>query len=300
MTAKIIAHSKSSINGKEIITFELEYGRIIHSELMTHRLFSRNAASSRAIPIDKLIKLVEDGCAMPAEWGLNQAGMQAKGTHTNPTLCRETWLKGAKRAVQTARELQALGLHKQICNRPLEPFQYMKTIVTATEWDNWFWLRDHKDADPTIRLLAEEMLEAKRASKPIELKPGEYHLPYITTERLANGKLSLSTGDKLLELDDAIKISVSCCAQVSYRVLDDSLDKALRIYDQLIKMSRVHASPFEHVATPMGYPKASSIDSMVLQGHKDSNGDYWSGNFKGWYQYRQEIPNNTCWGNDNG
>ena len=126
MTAKLIKHSASSVNGKEILTFELTYPRIVHSELLTHRIWSRNAASSRAIPIDKLIKLVETDCAMPAEWGLNQAGMQAKGTHLSPRLCKATWLRGAARAVETARELQELGLHKQVCNRPLEAYQFIK------------------------------------------------------------------------------------------------------------------------------------------------------------------------------
>lgn len=288
MTAKLIKHSKSSVNGKEILTYELTYPRIVHAELMTHRLFSRNAASSRAIPIDKLIKLVEEDCAMPAEWGLNQAGMQAKGVHEYPIQCEAAWLKGATRAIETSKELQALGLHKQVCNRPLECYQYIKTIVTATEWDNWFWLRDHEDADPTIQKLAREMWEAKEASTAQVLEPGQYHLPYV---------------DSLegMTLDEAIKVSTSCCAQVSYRVLDDSLDKAIRIYDQLVTRSPVHASPFEHVATPMAYPCVANIqegiqfDCMDVGEHVDSNGNFWSGNLKAWEQYRQTIPNNACW-----
>lgn len=289
--AKIIKHSKSSVNGQEIITYELTYPRMIHSEFLTHRLFSRNAASSRAIPIDTLIKLVREECAMPSEWGLNQSGMQAKGIHTNPQLCKETWLRGAERAIQTAEELKALGLHKQICNRPLEPFQCIKTVVTATEWNNWFWLRNHEAADPTIQELARKMLEAKEVSIPQILNPDEYHLPYV---------------DSLvgLSLDEAIKISVSCCAQVSYRKLDDSMDKAERIYDMLLNMDRVHASPFEHIATPMEFPNDSELNSKRLSTakrymskgeHLDNEGNFWSGNFKGWYQYRQEISNNTKW-----
>jgi len=289
MTAKLIKHSASSINGKEILTFELVYPRIVHAEFMTHRLFSRNAASSRAIPIDKLIGLIEEDCAMPAEWGLNQAGMVAKGTHPDTLGCKITWLKGARRALKTARELQAKGLHKQICNRPLEPYQYIKTIVTATEWDNWFWLRNHEAADPTIRKLAQEMWAAKEGSMPQVLTPGEYHLPYVDEV------------SEILSLEESIKVSTSCCAQVSYRVLDDTLAKALKIYDNLTGMDRVHASPFEHVATPMKETVIGVRSLLPWAGdlnegeHIDWKGNIWSGNFMGWSQYRQTVPNNTCW-----
>jgi len=282
--AKIIKHSVSSINKKEIITYELTYPRMIHSELMTHRVFSRNAASSRAIPIDKLIELVETDCAFPSEWGLNKAGMQSAHPHDDPELCKATWLKAAQRAVESARELQALGLHKQICNRVIEPFQYIKTIVTATEWNNWFWLRNHEAADPTIQELARKMLEAKEQSVPQVLNPFEWHLPYVSKEDL-----------EIYGLDNAIKISASCCAQVSYRALDTSIEKALKIYDMLMCMDRIHASPFEHLATPMGIPNYNGDDPRYAPSgaHVDSKGRWWSGNFQGWYQYRQTIPNNN-------
>ena len=298
MVAKIIAHSKSSINGKELITYELTYPRIIHSEFMTHRSMSRNAASSRAIPINRLVELVESDCALPAEWGLNQAGMQAKGTHDNPTLCEEAWRRGASRAIETTKELQALGLHKQICNRPLEPFQFMKTIVTGTEWDNFFWLRDHEHADPTIAKLATEMLQAKKDSIATEVKPENYHLPYIYhTTKLGYYVINAMNERISLTLDEAVKVSVSCCAQVSYRLLDNSLIKALRIYDSLLSADRVHASPLEHIATPMLFPISRSIQvaGMRTGEHMDWRGNVWSGNFMGWEQYRQSVPNNTKW-----
>jgi thymidylate synthase ThyX len=79
ISAKIIADSISeSEYGDRITTFELEYPRFIHGELMTHRLFSRNAASSRAIPINKMMDQVLTAPAMPVEWGLNKSGMQAE------------------------------------------------------------------------------------------------------------------------------------------------------------------------------------------------------------------------------
>ncbi len=302
MTAKLIKHSKSAVNGKEILTYELTYPRMVHAELMTHRLFSRNAASSRAIPISKLIDLIKEDCAKPVEWGLNQSGMQAKGVHNYPWLCNMAWIGASKLAILSAKVLQKLGLHKQICNRVIEPYQYIKTIVTFTEGDNWFWLRDHKDADPTIQKVAKEMWEDKEVSTPQVLEVGEYHLPYIGTYKCPEyGNTMYHLHDEDLtdvSLEDAIKISTSCCAQVSYRVLDDSLEKALKIYNQLVTMSPVHASPFEHVATPMADPyfeDGHDYTDLSIGEHIDSNGRVWSGNFMGWSQYRQSIPNNTCW-----
>lgn len=303
MYAKLIKHSMSTRNSKEIWTFELEYPRIVHAEFMTHRLFSRNAASSRAIPIDKLIGLVETELAMPSEWGLNEKGMQARLVHQFPKTCEWAWKQASVLAVGSARILQKLGLHKQICNRLLEPFQNIKVVLTTTELDNWWWLRDHDAADPTIAELARHMRKAVEGSVPLWLAPNEYHVPYVDTTFDGNENIVYSVNGAEVSLDDAIKISTSCCAQVSYRVLDESLEKALNIYDQLVTMSPVHASPFEHVATPMLTPtlhEGGTIDPRAMEKgeHIDSNGDYWSGNFRGWYQYRQSIENNAKWSKD--
>lgn len=297
MYAKLLKHSISSVNGKEIWTFELVYPRMIHAELMTHRLFSRNAASSRAIPIDKLIGLIETSLAYPSEWGLNEKGMQAQLQHASVATCKWAWESAAKSAVISARILQRLGLHKQICNRVIEPFQNIKTIVTCTEKANWDWLRDHPDADPTIHALARLMTEACEKSTPFELHPGEYHVPYVDTIRDEYDSIIYLVNGEDVGEHDAIKISTSCCAQVSYRVLDESVKKALMIYDALVTSTPVHASPFEHVATPMSVPTlfVDEFDPLTMKmGEKiDNFGDFWSGNFKGWYQYRQEIPNNV-------
>jgi len=302
MSAKLIKHSKSLVNGKEILTYELEYPRMVHAELMTHRLFSRNAASSRAIPAKKLMDLVKNSCAKPAEWGLNQAGMQAKGIHKYPWLCDMVWTMASRLAIFSAKCLQKLGLHKQIVNRGLEPYQNIKTVVTFTEGDNWFWLRDHKDADPTIQKLAREMWEAKECSIAQELDVGEYHLPYVGTYKCpeyGNVMYYLENEDQTdLTTEEAIKVSTSCCAQVSYRVLDNSAEKASKIYNQLVTMTPVHASPFEHVATPMPDPyfaDGHSYEDLAEGEHLDWKGNVWSGNLMGWTQYRQTIPNNACW-----
>lgn len=304
--ATIIAHSKSAVNGKEIVTFELEYPRFIHSELMTHRLFSRNAASSRAIPVAKMIEMVRENPAIPIHWGKNQPGMQAKEELTGFELekVQEEWKIAATCATIAATYMDDSGAHKQIVNRVLEPFQWMKTVVTATEFDNWFWLRNHPDAQPEIKELAAKMWEALQSSEAVELEPGDWHTPYFVKGYWKKGEAV--NDDWLVSLEDALAISSSCCAQVSYRKLDDSLEKARDIYKRLVESEPVHASPFEHAATPMkaredewgvsivnvGYAPLSWEEGIT---HRDREGSLWSGNFKGWIQHRQLIPNNVCW-----
>lgn len=304
--AKIIADSVS-VHGQRITTWELVYPRFIHSELMTHRVFSRNAASSRAIPIDKMMEMVSDEPAMPIHWGLNQSGMQAKAEHKVPSVCQYSWEYAARAAVRQAQALQSLGLHKQIVNRVLEPFQWMKTVVTATEYKNWYHLRDHKDAQPEIARLAELMSSEVERSEPQELQIGEWHLPYINCKR--NPVLGMmylvpfENDEWELTLEEALKVSSSCCAQVSYRLLDQSVEKAIKIYDQLVNMRPVHASPFEHQAKVMNRDNANRAghSGAVLhweQGitHMDKRHDLWSGNFKGFIQHRQLIKDNVVEG----
>lgn len=309
ITAKIIQHSIAP-NGQQIVTWELEYQRFIHAEFLTHRLFSRNAASSRAIPVSAMIEQVRSNPAMPIHFGQNQSGMQAKEHLSGPltSAAKYIWKKAANFAADMAEALTKIGLHKQATNRILEPFQTMKTVMTATCMDNFFWLRNHPDAQPEIKRLAELMWEALQASKPFELRPGEWHVPYVHRIR----KFNYSTGENLdveywdvraatmLTLEQAIAISSSCCAQVSYRKLDDSLEKAEFVYKRLVESEPVHASPFEHQATPLKYPVISPHALFVQRGwaegvtHVDKDGNFWSGNFIGFVQHRQLIPNNVC------
>lgn len=325
ITAKIIAHSVAP-NGQTIVTFELEYPRFIHSEFMTHRLFSRNAASSRAIPVAAIIQQVRDNPAMPIHYGQNQAGMQAKNILSDALTgsAKYIWRKAANFAADMAEALTKIGLHKQATNRILEPFQTMKTVMTATCMDNFFWLRNHEDAQPEIRELARLMWEALQASTPNKLQPGEWHVPYVETTRDFAGKIMYvgeSTKDdplavpdvdtdrymRIYTLEEALAISSSCCAQVSYRKLDDTLEKALMVYQRLVESEPVHASPFEHSATPIeksglryaegeDYSNNPADPESWQKGitHVDRQGRFWSGNLVGWVQYRQLIPNNVC------
>lgn len=310
ISAKIIAHSIAP-NGQMIVTWELEYPRFIHGEFMTHRLFSRNAASSRAIPVATIIDQVRDNPAMPTHWGKNQPGMQAKSElgRFRKKAAIKFWKLAARTSCKLAEAMNRIGLHKQAANRILEPFQTMKTVMTATCMDNFFWLRNHVDAQPEIRELARLMWEALQASTPIELNPGDWHVPYYN-DGVWRPEFSdeLGTCDIWLQtLENALAISSSCCAQVSYRKLDDTLEKAQMVYQRLVESEPVHASPFEHSATPIESPGARYAEGEDYSNnvsdpeswqegitHVDRNGKFWSGNLIGWVQHRQLIPNNVC------
>lgn len=294
ISAKIIADSVSTF-GDRITTYELEYPRFIHAEFMTHRQFSRNAASSRAIPVKTAIKLIEENTAMPIHWGKNQPGMSAKEECTEdltnvleigkenpwPTLSREQgWEAARDNAIYVAKKFEEAGYHKQIVNRILEPFSHIKVVCTATEYDNFFYLRRHPDAQPEIQELAEQMWAARERCQPTRITGDSWHVPYYGV-----GLWSCESSD--VELADAIAISASCCAQVSYRKSDDSLEKARMIYARLVDSKPVHASPFEHQATPIIYPSDRGVT------HFGSEDIAWSGNFKGWIQNRQLIPGHT-------
>ena len=263
--SKIIADSISS-GSKRITTFELEYPRFIHGEFMTHRALSRNAASSRAIPALAMIKSVWSNPAGPVHWGMNQSGMQAETELNGFNLwaAKKLWDVSGKAACCFAYLLNKVGAHKQIVNRIVEPWSHIKVVATATEWDNFFALRNHPDAQPEIHQLALLMYSDYVDSTPTLLRKGEWHLPYVT-ERAG-----------VLTTEEAIKLSASLCAQVSYRKSDMSLSKALLIYDRLIDSKPCHASPFEHQASPS--PKKTDR----------------SGNFTGWIQYRQQIAGHVC------
>lgn len=296
ISVEVIADSVSKESGVRVTTLELIYPRFIHSELMTHRLFSRNAASSRAIPVKKMLELIENNPARPIHWGANQSGMQADNELEGFAKERveALWYVAMKEALNTAYEMADLGAHKQIVNRILEPFQMMKTVVTATEFDNFFWLRRHSDSQPEIRELADTMYQAMKESKPFKLNVGEWHVPYITRSRNEDGAIEYYTGDVKVDTVTALKVSGSSCAQVSYRVLDTSVEKAELIFDKLINSSPIHASPVEHQA--MVYKVNSATKGVT---HIDKDGNAWSGNLKGFIQYRQMLDNNACWSYEN-
>lgn len=265
ITATVIADSISTL-GNRITTLQLKYPRFIHSEFMTHRVFSRNSASSRAIPVAKMIAQVQNDPAMPIYWGLNQPGMQASKEHEDISTAQVWWKAAAIDAAASATLLNDLGLHKQIVNRVLEPFQWMHTIVTATEWDNFFELRCHPDAQPEFQVLACAIRTAMEDSAPVVRAcermgwNGAWHLPYVLDDERASIATSTLT-----------KLSAARCARVSYLKHDGTtpnIEDDLTLFERLVGGKPLHASPIEHQAWAAGA--------------EDRN----SRNFFGWHQYR--------------
>src|SRR5574344_390388 len=182
---RIVAHSKGWLpNHLPVVTFYLVYPRFIHSEMMTHKDFSRSAASSRAIPVAKMLAQVWNTPAMPLQWGINQPGMKAEryfvGWKRN--FLRNLWQLCGRTVCIFVWVAMKMGLHKQTANRMLEPWQLMHVTLTTNKLANFFNLRCHKDAQPEIRWLADRMREAVNCSTPVRLIQGEWHLPWITDE----------------------------------------------------------------------------------------------------------------------
>lgn len=310
ITAKVVLDS-ISLEGVRLTTMELTYPRFIHAEFMTHRMFSRNASSSRAIPTEKMIERIVREPAEPIHWGKNQPGMQANAelewAQLVPT--RAEWLKARDAAVKSARIMHACGAHKQIVNRVLEPFMHITVLVTATEWDNFFHLRRHKDAQPEIKALAEAMYTVYQANIPRDVAPGEWHLPYIyeddidgaikaamqeLREKSFSDEYTLEDIDRLTT-NMLCRISTARCARVSYLTHDGqtpSIEKDLALFNRLIISQPMHASPAEHQATP---------DRTVRYGMMSSLGwenPQYHGNFVGWQQHRkfflgENVASNT-------
>ena len=296
ITAKIIADSISPEKVR-MTTMEIEYPRFILAELNTHRMLSKNSASSRAIPVKAMHEHILNAPAEPVYWGKNRAGMQAKEELAEPDLAdaKNIWQRAMQDAIHWSGGLASkLQLHKQIANRITEPWMTMKTVISGTEWRNFWWLRCHADAQPEIHVLAMKMRDAYLASTPKALYAGEWHVPYVRTDRrLVDGSLCYydNNGDDLTA-EQARIISASCCAQVSYRKNDDSFEKAEKIYQQLIGSQPCHASPVEHQATPMQRPDCFADLGTT---HLDRASQAWSGNLRGWIQFRKLIQGEAQW-----
>lgn len=291
ISAKVVADSIST-EGIRLTTLLCRYPRFIHAEFMTHRVFSRNASSSRAIPVKRLIESVMQDTAMPIYWGRNQPGMQAGEDHHakvenayGAMVTREqAWIEERDRAVRKAEAYDRAGYHKQIVNRLLEPFSHITVVVTATEWSNFFALRRHPDAEPHMHLLADRMFEAMEASKPELRLVGEWHLPFAELE-----SLPLNGGHP--DWDLGIRLSVARCARTSYLTHEGKppvIEDDLALYDRLVGAVPLHASPAEHQATP---------DDARYDDHYDDHAAFegWSqpelhGNLRGWIQYRKTLP----------
>ena len=319
ITAKVIADSENEFRDR-ITTFVVTFPRIILAELNTHRMFSRNSASSRAIPFPKMLKMVEKNPFIPIAWQKDHKGMQ--GTEyldkQSSFECGQRWLNARDNAIKEANYLSGYKATKQLCNRLLEPFMWHTVIITATEFENFFYLRcpkycfdtaphplryyrSRKDAlrdNPNSALdsltelewhqsnkgqaeihamaLAEAMWDAYNESTPKPLKYGEWHIPFgdnIDFEDVI--KLLGNSNPK--EMDEvAVKIATARCARVSYTTVGeegkpDNYVNDIKLHDRLAASG--HWSPFEHCGVAMEFPEV------------------FSGNFKGFKQYRKFFEN---------
>jgi len=281
-SVKVIQASQSPA-GYRVLTLELRYPRIILAELNTHRAFSRNSGSSRAIPVQTMLKSIREHPAMPVSWGKNQKGMQAGEENTQKVEVPESLRKAfheyvglsfrddeyslsAEQAWKFSAWLMAsmseafsdAQYHKQVANRLTEPFQWMNTVLSATDWENFFDLRVHPDADPTFQDLAFKIQHAWKTAEYKLVQYGEWHLPYVLEE------------EQRLPLHAKLKLSTARCARVSYTPFDGnaSHEAEFERHDLLVGSRPWHASPTEHQCTP-------------------DIGDF--GNFRHWKQYRQFV-----------
>jgi thymidylate synthase ThyX len=258
-SARVLLDSVSPA-GVRLTTLEVTFPRFVLSEFNTHRVFSRNSASSRAVPTAKLLDRVESDPVLPLEWGRNKAGMSASDVLTagEEAEAKRIWLSARDAAVAHARRLLELKVHKQELNRVLEPFLWHTVIVTASEWENFFALRCSAAAQPEIRAAAVRMRDALAASVPHDVAYEQWHLPLVQDD------------ERTLAIDLQKKISAARCARVSYLTHEGKreIEKDFDLHDRL-KSDR-HLSPFEHVATP-----AADAEFHA--------------NFRGWVQMRREI-----------
>lgn len=284
ISARIIADSLNE-QGNRLTTFILTFPRIVLAEFNTHRMISKNSASSRAIPFEKMLKMVQEDPFIPIKWMKEHKGMQGAEYFEDDAALKLMWLKARDEAIRHAEFLNMKGLTKQLCNRLLEPFLYHKAIITGTEWENFFALRAHNDAEIHIQELAYRMLDEYNAHTPMQLKAGEWHIPFgdkIDVQRMIDGEAFSNehdgfafglSGDIEYYIEKfKVKIATARCARVSYLNFEgkDDYEADIKLHDRLI--SSGHFSPTEHCAMAM-------------------DNSEWYGNFRGWKQYRKFLNN---------
>lgn len=298
MFVKVIADSVTEY-GQRIVTFHARYPRIIHGEVMTHRVFSRNARSSRAVPVKTILQEIIDKPFIPWHWGKNQKGMQATEecnefvkislpfmhdnydyselVYNDINHTRESaWLWARDQAVTAAKGFMDAGYHKQVINRLLEPYSWIDTLITTTDLANFYHLRDHGDAEPHFHDLAKLVRQAVAASVPVKILEGQWHIPFISPDEIN------------LDIEIKLKLSVARCARISYKPFDGdgSHERELERYDLLVGSEPLHASPAEHQAM------ADYIDEWGRFENCDKAGNLG----RGFMQYRKTLKNECVYG----
>jgi len=315
-SAKLLADSVSPA-GHRLTTFEVTFPRIVLAEVNTHKMLSKNSASSRAIPVPKKIAQVESDPFVPEAFGKNQSGMQHSEVLSGDEAAeaRKAWLACSEGAIFAAHELAALGVHKQYANRVLEPFAWHTAIISATDWSNFWHLRVNPAAQGEFQAAAAMMLALYEQSVPRPLNEKEWHLPLVSAEERIEAERS---GEPIERL---VKISVARCARVSYLTHEGVRDQNedLALYEKLV--SGGHLSPLEHAARPMTeweYDAFHQVEAefytpegpRTMRVSPDFTGAvnawdrtveavrligtprdvYYCGNYNGWTQHRKLVP----------
>ena len=282
--AKILADSISPA-GHRLTSFEVTFPRIVLAEVNTHRMLSRNSASSRAIPVEKRIASVEEDPFVPDQFGKNKKGMQHDEVleGEDADTARHIWLRARRSAVSDATSLAMVGVHKQLANRLLEPFAWHTAVITATDWENFFHLRVNPAAQGEFRRAAEMMLALYTNNEPHPVNYDEWHTPYV--ER----------GEQFdfVHRYTQAKVSAARCARVSYLTQDGKRDpkEDMALFDRLVVPG--HLSPLEHPARPM---TPSELERFRVDRYEWGEGwvrigsGHYLGNFNGWVQLRKLIP----------
>lgn len=324
ISARVVAKSVSAYSGQEIVTWEYDAPKCILAELNTHSILVKNAQSSRAVPIKKVIEQIRTNPVTPVHWGSNKPGMVA-GEEINTRVViwdndtkpfvedlnrHDAWYHAACLATDAMTAFDNAGYHKQIVNRIGEAFTFVRGVITGTEIDNFFHLRYHKDADPYMYELAKCMWEAYEQAEAEVLYEGEWHTPYVEHSRLRDksplsyGSYEYNEHDNVsywipISLEQALKNSSAACGQVSYRKLDTSKETVERVWNNLMGGETIHASVTCHQASPMKepYDYYSNTSSLHWQDgitHVDRDGNFWSAQFQHWIMHRKTIENESC------
>lgn len=304
ISARIIADSLNE-HGNRLTTFVLTFPRIVLAEFNTHRMISKNSASSRAIPFDKMVSMVEEDPFIPIKWMKDHKGMQGKEffeDEADIAMRIFEWKTARDFAVLRAKIMSENGVTKQLCNRLLEPFMWHTVIATSTEWENFFALRAHDDAEIHIQELAYRMLDEYNAHTPKQLKAGEWHIPFgdkidesriFKTEEWEGGKLNWKPHPSFEDWAtewyqmQKVKIATARCARVSYLNFEgkDDYEADIKLHDRLLESG--HMSPFEHCAKAMTDVQYDELHTHFYGEPRAQRG--WCGNFRGFIQYRKML-----------
>ena len=286
ISAEVLLDSKSP-NGARITSVIATIPRFILAELNTHRSFSRNSASSRAVPFEMMIQKCENERFIPIAWMKEHKGMQGSEYFNEKKSLQldAQWNKMADAAIKGAIKLHNRfedQVTKQMCNRALESYMYHKVLITSTEWENFFAQRADSAAEIHFKDFAEKLLVALNESTPTQLEYGEWHLPYADYKSLPKletcffGNEDVLYGLESLSNDFdketliRLKLSTARCARTSFDNFngDTNYIDDVNLFKKLIDPG--HMSPTEHQAFCTGYAT-------------------FEGNFKGFAQFRKMI-----------